>query len=86
MKDGSFFCKPKERLFFCIFVAACYYIHNIYFSDCPLTREVANEALENESYRLEEAVDKLLLEVESLEEENEELREMVISNCLTHGY
>ena len=48
--------------------------------------EVANEALENESYRIEEAVDKLLLEVESLEEENEELREMVISNCLTHGY
>lgn len=54
---------------------------------CRLAKfEVANEALENESYRLEEAVDKLLLEVESLEEENEELQEMVISNCLTHGY
>lgn len=54
---------------------------------CRLAKfEVANKALENESYRLEEAVDKLLLEVESLEEENEELREMVISNCLTHGY
>lgn len=54
---------------------------------CRLAKfEAANEDLENESYRLEEAVDKLLLEVESLEEENEELREMVISNCLTHGY
>lgn len=48
--------------------------------------EAANEAIENESYRLEEAVDKLLLEIESLEKENEELREMVVSNCLTHGY
>lgn len=48
--------------------------------------EITNEALENESYRLEEAVDKLLLEVECLEKENAELREMVISNCLTHGY
>ena len=54
---------------------------------CRLAKfEVSDEALENESYRLEEAVDKLLLEVESLEEENEELQEMVISNCLTHGY
>ena len=48
--------------------------------------EAANEALENESYRLEEAVDKLLLEIESLEEENEELHETIVSNCLTHGY
>lgn len=48
--------------------------------------ETTNEALENESYRLEEAVDKLLLEVECLEKENAELREMIISNCLTHGY
>ena len=48
--------------------------------------EAANESIENESYRLEEAVDKLLLEIESLEKENEELREMVVSNYLTHGY